>query len=1310
MALTCRVQYLDDADPFLYGNFPEPRRPIPYDVQENIALSEQIAGIHKVLLAPLKLEDCTLQLASNGNYLDLELTLDEQREDLEAFYDDIDKGKKPILILRTHLSVRVHFILEKLNSTPGPEFKKSLFSLKRIFEDDKDLVPEFVNCSGLTCFLSIGAEADQKYQNYILKALSQIMLFVDGMNGIIAHNETLQWLYALSGSVSRLLAKTALKMLIVFVEYIESNAQLFIQAVNTIDHKRGVKPWSYLTEILEDRNGTNSELLVYAMSLINKTLAALPDQDSFYDVTDCLEEQGMESIVQMHMGSKETDDELKQQLSIYENALKYEDGEMEEPVAHIRKERRRATPSVEEETKKETFPWQPPAELARSPSNSPCPPSPLCPPSEQLSPESEDLTTSSEYESQINSPINSPEDTTSILGQTFVSQYYSPVEISRSPVTGGQLADSCSSSSTEPVPLENPSQLLPDQLPSAKSRNILNPEMCNVTMDKPVLKKFTDAFLLSLNKSQNRKRQDMESDLLKEPAFKEDGILPDPDTSHFPIDSSFSTKAEGEAVQHQENAEEKRAAFSENRLKVDMLCDSNKTKSLNEAKDKIQDDSGLKAGDTLMGDSKDVGLGQDSIDSQSQVQPAEKQSVCAEPAQLAREKYRRLHSQHSIDVETHYRDLENTLMTPMTRECQDSFDGGHPTSILKVKELDFSDLLEEEDIDVLDIDSFDLGMSPGCLTPIPPLPPPGFGIPPPPPLPFGSVDMGSPPPLPFHVGGTNTGPPPAPPPPGMPPAPAIQNLEPGFAKKKKTVRLFWKELKQIDSPRKSRFGDGTLWVGLQKISVDTAKLENLFESKAKELSAPRKAAEGKKSEIHVLDAKRSNAINIGMTVLPAIHVIKSAILNFDEFAITKDGIEKILTMMPTEEEKQRIQEAQLANPDVALGTAEQFLLSLSSISALAARLHLWAFKLNYETLEKEIAEPLFDLKLGMEQLAKNETLKCILATFLAFGNFLNSSNAKGFDLSYLEKVAEVKDTMHKQSLLHHVCNFITENHPETSDLYSEIPAVTNFAKVDFDQLSDNLVQLEKKCKASWHSLKEVSKYESKVLLKNKMTKFLTNCTDRIIVLKVVHRRLINRFHSFLLYLGHPSYSVRDAKVTQFFKTISGFSLEYHTTRERVLTQKQKRNALRLRTKTRGKLITETEKFSSAVPSEPQESPVSVSTTPEPEVAQEEHENMKNVLITNAEPHITRRTRGNLRRVSPCDLSGAAEDGTGTQDDATDEIMDCLVKSVTQNPTDRPSSTRPRRRSKDQRKSLRRASDVAKALQLMKKVALIEAHH
>lgn len=55
--------------------------------------------------------------------------------------------------------------------------------------------------------------------------------------------------------------------------------------------------------------------------------------------------------------------------------------------------------------------------------------------------------------------------------------------------------------------------------------------------------------------------------------------------------------------------------------------------------------------------------------------------------------------------------------------------------------------------------------------------------------------------------------------------------------------------------------------------------------------------------------------------------------------------------------------------------------------------------------------------------------------------------AKGFELSYLEKVPEVKDTVHKQSLLHHACSIVVEKFPDSTDLYSEIGAVTRLTKV-----------------------------------------------------------------------------------------------------------------------------------------------------------------------------------------------------------------------------------------------------------------------
>lgn len=40
------------------------------------------------------------------------------------------------------------------------------------FQDDKDLVHEFVVAEGLTCLIKVGAEADQNYQNYILRGMS----------------------------------------------------------------------------------------------------------------------------------------------------------------------------------------------------------------------------------------------------------------------------------------------------------------------------------------------------------------------------------------------------------------------------------------------------------------------------------------------------------------------------------------------------------------------------------------------------------------------------------------------------------------------------------------------------------------------------------------------------------------------------------------------------------------------------------------------------------------------------------------------------------------------------------------------------------------------------------------------------------------------------------------------------------------------------------------------------------------------------------------------------------------------------------
>ena len=82
---------------------------------------------------------------------DLDASIDEQSEEFETFGSD----RRHSIILRTKLSVRVHACIEKLYNSKGRDLRRALFSLKQIFQDDKELVHEFVKRDGLTCLVKV---------------------------------------------------------------------------------------------------------------------------------------------------------------------------------------------------------------------------------------------------------------------------------------------------------------------------------------------------------------------------------------------------------------------------------------------------------------------------------------------------------------------------------------------------------------------------------------------------------------------------------------------------------------------------------------------------------------------------------------------------------------------------------------------------------------------------------------------------------------------------------------------------------------------------------------------------------------------------------------------------------------------------------------------------------------------------------------------------------------------------------------------------------------------------------------------------
>ncbi|KAA0709898.1 FH1/FH2 domain-containing protein 3 [Triplophysa tibetana] len=1159
--------------------------------------------------------------------------------------------------------------------------------------DDKDLVHEFVMAEGLSCLIKVGSEADQNYQNYILRALGQIMLYVDGMNGVIGHPEIIQWLYVLIGS---------------------------------------------------KKDGVDTELLVYVMTLMNK--------DSFYDMVDVLEEQGMELVSRRYLGRKGTDLDLLEQLNIYEANLRHEDGDEDcLPPPSGRRERRRSSVGGEERRGLER------RRSRRHSLGRPGHASPLSPASPrhtnlqmcngqdvneseaagQSHPQHTEQTSHADDVTEENRPAPPPNDSAqpSLLA-TLLARRKSAVSVPAtnevSPPSRGsgrpldhlpylphspfflfsydveeeKPPEKSSATPSSETSQDDQDTSVTSNPPSEPDANDLEPEEKETEPKEEAEEVEEISADQEVGGAEEQVEEEEEGSEREAPdgAAEDSGILSDKERQNEEVNekdncsaSSISSASSTLEREDRVNADTGQWSHSVNDVNV------------NEERNKILN-SKLFMLDMLYSQNKQPSEEDEDEEDSKEKDPPEDPCVSAPETQSPPEDNsqgeKKAENQSNVRVfAERFGDLVKGLTSPPVEALEKQLPPPPPKKEsdciwdqlmatpreLRIGDIDFTDLRDEEDQDVLDTGSLtsrDLPPPPPCPFKLPP-PPPMFGCPPPPPM----FNIRAPPPPPSFS--TSTPPP-------------LQS--PLFQKKKKTIRLFWTEVRPADWTH--RRSQESLWSILEPVKLDTSKLETLFESKSKEMPVTKKAtADGKRQEIIVLDSKRSNSINIGLTVLPPPRTIKTAILNFDEYALNKEGIDKILTMIPTEEEKQKIQEAQVMNPDVPLGSAEQFLLTLSSISELSARLHLWAFKLDYEATEKEVAEPLQDLKEGMDQLEKNKTLRYIVSTLLAIGNFLNGSNAKGFDLNYLEKVPEVKDTVHKQSLLHHVCGVVVENFPESSDLYSEIGALTRSAKVDFDQLQENLTQMEWRCKASWDHLKVIAKHEMKPALKQKMSDFLKDCAEKIIILKTVHRRIMNRFHSFLLFLGQPAYSVRDISVNRFSRIISEFALEYRTTRERVLQHKQKRADHRERNKTRGKMITDIntqtdeEDDSEAVQAGRSGGGSSVSSAAVQEVKPQglahakdtaEHEQMKAVLKSSLQANdsdtsvltglrIRTRTRASRGRTA---WAPASEESQTVTDDTADDIMERIVRSATQSPRER-AQPHERRRSRANRKSLRR---------------------
>ncbi|CAD5212214.1 unnamed protein product [Bursaphelenchus xylophilus] len=1074
------------------------------------------------------------------------------------------------LVLRQKPELRVKAIIEKLLYMSGRDQRRALFSLKQIFQDDKDLVHEFVQNEGLDCLIKLGRESDQTHQNHILRALGQLMLYVDGMNGIIAHNATICWLYELLESPYRLVVKTALKLLLVFVEYTESNALLLIAALSKVEKAKGRPEWSSLMKILCDKKASDVETLILGMTVVNKTLNGIPDQDTFFDVVDCLENLGLEEAMKQMYSLK--DPQLTQQVQHYEHEVRKEDAAMQSDDSDPQLVRmRNGTTTNSQPSTAAAHAMQRATENNLQNGND------RRSMMRRRQMEAEELR--QQQMEKKNSFERQPEEPYSNGIQNGVNHRFDlPKQPSwRSNQTNGIETNN---NITYPPKDYEDEKLIPS------SPRIPPPPPLPSTMISPVS---------STGTNDEKENIDDERHQPKAP--------PPAIPAHIFSPTEHKTMEFPEPLKEPEPEPVKPV--------------------LTQKKDDSDDETVAQGGFAAL---------------------LKKKAAKMESGSTFRKGI--LETKQS-ESEIRWKEAaEKVKNKPMV-----------------FNDIDFSALAEFEQDPLILVRQAQAQQERNSGTrsmygAIPPPPPPGGGVPPPPPLwkQNGNMSMSM-------TEGANKG---------------------------GTVRLHWKAA-QYDAfasvPQLQN--KGNFWEKVEKPQIDVTNLTKLFEQKQKELPTKKVGEVNKPQVLQVLSVKRSQAINIGLTKLPPISTIPPAIRKFDSAVLNKDAIEKILqTMMPTVEEVERIHEKQAEHPDMPLGQAEQFMLSLSEIDCLLERLRLWMFMLDYPTMEADVSESLNELKNAMLEVEESQTFRQVMGLLLTIGNALNGTEIQAFQLDFLSRASEVKDAVHKYPLTYHAAELMLNRVPESSDLHSEFGAVSRCSRLDFDAVHDNLKKMEQDCKACFDYVAKIANKDNSSSMKTKVTDYLNEVAQRIHNLKRAHRYAFFKWNSFLLYLGYGPQEIKDLKPMNVFKVIAEFALEYRTNRDKIVQMRKRMQEKRERNKTRGMMINAAQK-------QQQQSGFGIEskrTQPVEVSDKDRHQQMQRFLAnsTNADENTLQRRRiGQPTPERQIIANEALRKSPG--EDNEDELLDGVVRTVTAQAESRDHS---RRRARQfNRKSLRRTRTI-----------------
>lgn len=241
-------------------------------------------------------------------------------------------------------------------------------------------------------------------------------------------------------------------------------------------------------------------------------------------------------------------------------------------------------------------------------------------------------------------------------------------------------------------------------------------------------------------------------------------------------------------------------------------------------------------------------------------------------------------------------------------------------------------------------------------------------------------------------------------------------------------------------------GRGTVWDQLKSSSfqLNEDMMESLFGCNSAN-SAPKEATRRSvfppvEQENRVLDPKKSQNIAI---LLRALNVtrdeVSEALLDGNPEGLGAELLETLVKMAPTKEEEIKLRGYK---GDISkLGTAERFLKTILDIPFAFKRVEAMLYRANFDSEIKYLRKTFQTLEAACEDLKNSRLFLKLLEAVLRTGNRMNvgtnRGDARAFKLETLLKLADIKGTDGKTTLLHFVVQEIIRSEGAGSDPTSE---------------------------------------------------------------------------------------------------------------------------------------------------------------------------------------------------------------------------------------------------------------------------------